>query len=163
MNTNAPGGKPAKPAKAIASNPFEGIVPPAASFELPAAFRDMADRSVSQARDAYAKLKSAAEDATNLVEGTMETARQGAFALSAKTLDAARSNSDASFAFARDLLGAKTFSDVIELQSSFARSQFEAFTGQWKELQQLTEKLFTDTTKPVSERVEKTLKELKVA
>jgi hypothetical protein len=54
-------------------------------------------------------------------------------------------------------------SEVIELQSSFARKQFDAFTSQFKEIQALTEKLVTDTTKPVAEKVEKTFKELKVA
>ncbi len=154
--------KAAKPT-AVPTSPFEAFAMPTPSFEFPDAFRSFAEKSVAQARDGYARMKTAAEDATDLVEGTLETARDGAFAISAKALDAAKSNSDASFALARDLLGAKTVSEVIELQTSFARSQFEAMAGQFKDLQALTEKVFTDATKPVTERVEKTFKELKVA
>ncbi len=155
--------KTTKTTKAAALGPFEAFNFPAPAFEFPAAFRELAENSVTQARDAYAKMKTAAEDATDLVEGTIETAREGAFAISVKALDAAKSNSDASFAFARDLVGAKTFSDVIELQSAFARNQFEAVVAQFKELQDLTQKLVADTAKPVTERVEKTFSEMKVA
>ena len=93
----------------------------------------MAEKSASQARDAYAKLKSAGEEATGLVEETFENARDGALAFSAKAIDAAKTNSDASFALARDMFGAKTMSEVVELQSAFARKQFEAVTEQMKE------------------------------
>jgi phasin len=113
---------------------------------------------VTQARDAYAKLKTAAEDATDLVESTVEAAREGAFALSVKALDAAKTNSDASFALARELFGARTLSEVIELQSAFARRLFESTTAQIKEFQELAEKVVTDTTKPVAEKVEKSLR-----
>ena len=159
----------AKKATKSTSNPFTGATPfeafgfPAQTFEVPAAVREFAEKSVSQARDAYAKLKTAADDATGLVEETIETAREGAFAIGLKAVDAAKSNSDASFSFARDLFGAKTMSDLIELQSTFARKQFDAFTSQFREFQALTEKLVTDTTKPVTDKVQKTFKELKVA
>ena len=61
------------------------------------------------------------------------------------------------------MFGAKTMSEVIELQSAFARKQFEAMTAQMKEFQALGEKYITTTTKPVAEKVEKTFKELNVA
>jgi phasin len=151
-----------KAAKA-ASAPFEAFSFQTPTFEVPAGVREFAEKSVSQARDAYSKLKTAADDATGLVEETIETAREGAFAIGLKAVDAAKSNSDASFSFARELFGAKTMSDVIELQSAFARKQFDAYTSQFKEFQSLTQKLVTDTTKPVTDKVQKTFKELKVA
>jgi phasin len=128
------------------------------AFQFPNAFRDMAEKSVSQARDTYAKIKTAAEDATDLVESTVEAAREGAFAIGVKALDAAKANSDASFALARELFGAKTISEVIELQSTYARKLFETVSGQFKELQELTGKVVTSTTKPVADKVEKSFK-----
>jgi phasin len=128
------------------------------AFQFPNAFREFAEKSVTQAREGYAKMKTAAEDATDLIESTVEAAREGAFALSVKALDAAKTNSDASFALARELFGAKTLSEVIELQSTYARRLFETVTAQFKEFQELTEKVVTDTTKPVAEKVEKNLK-----
>jgi phasin len=143
--------KTAKPTAA----PFEAFSFPAASLEIPAAFRDFAEKSVSQARDAYARFQSAGEEATGLAEETFEKARDGALAIGAKAIDAAKSNSDATFALARDIFGAKSVSEVIELQSTFARKQFEAVTAQMKEFQALGEKYVTATSKSVTEKVEK--------
>ena len=133
------------------------------TMEVPAQFREFAEKSVAQARDTYAKMKSAAEDASELVEGTYETAREGMFNLSVKALDAVKTNSDASFALARDLFGAKTFAEVIELQTSYARKQFDAMTAQVREFQELTQKVVSDTTKPVTAQVEKTFNGFKAA
>ena len=154
--------KTSKTAKS-AGTPFEAFGFPATNFEVPAAFREFAEKSASQARDAYARLKSAGEEATGLVEETFENARDGALEIGVKTLDAAKTNSDASFALARDIFGAKSLSEVVALQSAFARKQFEAMTAQMKEFQALSEKVIATTTKPVSEKVEKTFKELNVA
>ncbi len=159
MTTTSKTSKTAKSATA----PFEAFSFPAANFEVPAAFREFAEKSVSQARDAYAKLKTASEEATGLVEETFENVREGALEIGVKAIDAAKTNSDASFALTRDIFGAKSMSEVIELQSTFARKQFEAMTAQMKELQALGEKVISVTTKPVTERVEKTFKELNVA
>jgi phasin len=154
--------KTSKASKSTAT-PFDAFSFPAPNFEVPAAFREMAEKSVSQARDAYAKLKTATEEATGLVEETFENARDGALAFGVKAIDAVQSNSDASFAFARDMFGAKSMSEMIELQSAFARKQFEAMTEQMKDLQALGEKYITTTTKPVTAKVEKTFKDLNAA
>jgi phasin len=161
MTTAAP--KAAKAAKASVTAPFEAFSMEMPNVEVPAAFRDFAEKGIAQARDAYAKMKSAAEEATDIVEDTYETAREGAFAIGVKALDAAKTNTDASFALARDLFGAKTFAEVIELQTAFARKQFDAVAGQVKELQDLTAKFVADTAKPVTSQVEKTFKDIKAA
>ncbi len=154
--------KTSKTAKSTAT-PFDAFSFPTPGFEIPAVYREFAEKSVTQARDTYARLKSASEEASGVFEETFENARDGALAISVKAIDAAKTNSDASFALARDMFGAKTMSDLIELQSAFARKQFEAMTEQMKELQALGEKYITTTTKPVSEKVEKTFNDLKVA
>lgn len=146
-----------------AATPFDAFSVNMPTVEVPAIFRDMAEKSVAQARDGYSKMKSAAEEATDMVEDTYETAREGAFAIGVKALDVAKTNSDASYAFAKDLFGAKTFADAIELQTAFARKQFESFGAQFKELQELTQKFVTETAKPVTSQVEKTFKEIKAA
>ena len=81
----------------------------------------------------------------------------------ASLIDAVKANSDASFAFAKDLFGAKTLADVIELQTAFARQQFETATAQFKEFQDLVQKVVADTAKPMTAHVEKTFKEIKAA
>lgn len=165
MTATSTAKKAAKAATAPLTNgtAFEAFSFPTPTFEVPAAVREFAEKSVNQARDAYAKLKTSADEATALVEETVETARAGTYAIGMKAVDAAKSNSDASFSFARELFGAKSMTDLIELQSTFARKQFDAFTSQFREFQALTEKLVTDTTKPVTDKVQKTFKDLKVA
>jgi phasin len=142
---------------------FEAFNMPTGNFDVPVAFRDLAEKGIAQARDAYAKMKSAAEDTTEAVEDTFETARDGAFTFGVKTIDAVKANSDASFAFAKDLFGAKTLADVIELQTAFARQQFDTMTAQAKEFQELAQKVMTDATKPITAHVEKSFKEIKAA
>jgi phasin len=157
----------AKTAKTAAApaipSPFAAFNFSAPTMEVPVAFREFAEKSVSQARDTYTKMKSAAEDATDVMQDTYETARTGAFTIGVKALDAAQANTEASFTLAKDMFSAKTVSDLIELQTAFARKQFDTFTAQAKELQELTQKFVTDTSKPVAQTVEKTFKDLKVA
>jgi len=155
--------KSAAAESAIPANPFEAFTMPMPSVEMPAMFREFAEKSISQARDGYSKMKVAAEEATDMVEDTYETTRESAFAIGVKALDVAKANSDASFDFAKDLFGAKTFAEVIELQSAFARKQFDVLGGQVKELQELSQKFVNDATKPVTAQVEKTFKDIKAA
>ncbi len=143
--------------------PFEAFSMPSANFEVPLAFRELAEKGIAQARDAYAKMRTAAEDTTEAVEDTFETARDGAFTFGVKAIDAVKANSDASFALAKDLFGAKTLADVIELQTAFARQQFDTLTAQFKEFQDLAQKVATDATKPMQAHVEKAFKDIKVA
>lgn len=162
--TTATKAKAAKAAPAASMTaPFEAFSMGVPNVEMPAAFRDFAEKGIAQARDAYAKMKTAAEDATDMVEDTYETAREGAFSIGVKAIDSAKANTDASFALARDLFGAKTVAEVIELQTTFARQQFEAVTAQFKEFQELCQKVVADTTKPVTSKVEKTFKDIKAA
>jgi phasin len=156
--------KTAKPAApAIPANPLEAFTMQMPAVEVPTVFREFAEKSIAQAREGYSKMKVAAEEATDMVEDTYETARAGALEIGVKTLDIAKANSDASFAFAKDLFGAKTFAEVIELQSAFARKQFDALGSQVKELQELTQRFVTDATKPVTAQVEKTFKDIKAS
>ncbi|MDR3493905.1 MAG: phasin [Ancalomicrobiaceae bacterium] len=131
--------------------------------EVPAAFREIAEKSVAQAQAGYAKLKAAAEETNDMIEDTYETARAGTLEFNAKALDAVKANTDAAFGFAKDLIGAKTLSEVIELQTAFARKSFETFSAQAKDLQATAQKVATETAGPVKAATEKALKDFKVA
>src|SRR6202023_124443 len=84
-------------------------------LEVPAAFREIAEKGVAQAKDAYEKVKAATEEATDLIEDTYTTAAKGAADYNLKVIEAARTNTNAAFDYARELLDVKSFSDVIEL------------------------------------------------
>jgi phasin len=138
--------------------PFEAFNISMPNVEVPAAFREIADQAVAGSKDAYAKLKTAAEDATEALEDSYEATRSGMVALTRTSLDNAKSHSDAAYAFARDFMGVKTFAEAVELQAAFARKQFEALTEQSRELQALAQQVSTDAARPVRQNVEKALK-----
>lgn len=133
------------------------------NMEVPVLFREATEKSIEQAREAYAKVKTAAEDATDLMEDTFETSRQGAVEFNHKAVDAAKANTDAAFSFVKDLMAVKTVAEAIELQSTYARQQFDALTAQAKDMQEFATKLSTDVTAPVKDAFEKSFKEVKAA
>jgi phasin len=142
------------------SKPQVAPFPAFPGVEAPAAFRDIAEKSLSQAKDNYEKMKSAAEEATGLLENTYTTASKGAAHYSLKVIEMARDNANATFDFASELLGAKTFSEVIELSTAHARKQFEAFTEQSKELAALAQKVATEAAEPIKEGMSKAVKKV---
>jgi phasin len=129
-------------------------------MEIPAAFREFAEKGVSQAKENYEKMKSAAEEATDLLEGTYATASKGASEYGLKMIEAARSNTNATFDFVTELMGAKSVSEFVELSTGHARKQFEALTAQSKELAALAQKVAVDTAEPVKESVNKAFKKV---
>ena len=137
-------------------SPFPGFP----GIEAPAAFRDMAEKSLSHAKDSYEKMKSAAEEATGVLESTYATATKGAADYSLKVIEMARGNTNAAFDFAAGLLGAKTLSEVIELSTTHARKQFEAFGEQSKELATLAQKVATEAAEPIKEGMTKAAKKV---
>ena len=129
-------------------------------MEVPAAFRELAEKGVSQAKEHYEKMKTAAEEATGLMEGTYATASKGATEYGSKVIEAARLNTNAAFDFATELMGAKSFSDFVELSTAHTRKQFETLTAQSKELAALAQKVATETVEPVKESVTKVFKKV---
>lgn len=151
--------KPArKPAASITAEPF--ALP---SVEVPAAVREMAEKGVAQAKETYEKMKSAAEEATDVLEDTYETTRKGVVAFNLKAIDTVKANTDATFEFARDIVSVKSLSEAIELQTAFTRKAFETLTAQAKEFQELAGKLATESAAPMKDAFAKATKDLKTA
>ncbi|WP_417666494.1 phasin [Roseibium sp.] len=160
----APKARASKSAKAAPVSPFadfEAFSMP--KMEVPAMFREATEKSIDQAREAYAKVKTAAEDATDLMEDTFETSRQGAVEFNHKAVDVAKANTDATFSFIKDMMTVKTLAEAIELQSTFARQQFDTLSSQAKDMQEFATKLSTDVTAPVKDAFEKSFKDFKAA
>lgn len=162
----APRAKTAKAADATVSAfpNFEAFtMPNMPKMEIPAVTREMAEKSIEQAREAYAKLKTAAEDATDLIEDGFETTRRSVLDFNHKAVDAARANTDATFQFVKDMFEVKTLAEAIELQTSFARAQFDAFGAQAKDMQELSTKLAGEMNETFKGAVEKASKDFKAA
>jgi phasin len=129
-------------------------------MEVPAAFREFAEKSVSQAKDSYEKMKTAAEEATEILEDTYATATKGASDYGLKLVEVARVNSDAAFDFMSELMTVKSLSEFVELSTAHTRKQFESFAAQSKELAAMAQKVATDTAEPMKESVTKAFKKV---
>ncbi|MEQ1942460.1 phasin [Mesorhizobium sp. VNQ89] len=126
-------------------------------------FRAFAEKSVEQSKEAYAKMKSGAEETQKALETTFESAKSVSSDLSLKTLSAIRDNAEAGFAHLEALIGAKTLSEVVELQTSFLRKRVEAGVEQAKDFQSAASKAAEKVSGPMKTVFEKAVKELKVA
>ncbi|HLL27012.1 MAG TPA: phasin [Xanthobacteraceae bacterium] len=117
--------------------------------EVPEVMREFAEKSVQQAKDVYARIKSAAEESTDMLEDTYASATKGATEFNLKALEALRANVNASFDYSRELMGSKTLAEAVELSATHIRKQFESLSVQAKSLSALAQKVATETAEPI--------------
>jgi phasin len=129
-------------------------------LEVPAAFREFAEKGVAQTKDAYEKIKAAAEEGTEMLETCYSTASKGSTEYGLKVLEITRTNTNSAFDFFESLFGVKSPSELVELTTSHSRTQFETLTAQGKELTALAQKVATDTAAPIKSGVEKAMKKV---
>ena len=129
-------------------------------MEVPAAFREFAEKSVTQAKDNWEKMKAASEEASDLIEDSYATASKGAADYGLKVIEVSRANTNAAFDFAAKLLTVKSLAEAVELSTSHARKQFDTFSAQGKELTALAQKVTTETVEPIKESVTSAFKKV---
>ena len=120
-------------------------------MEVPAAFREVAEKGVAQAKEHYEKMKSAAEDATEMLEETYATASKGCSDYGLKLIETAKANSNAAFDLFGELLTAKSYAEVVELYTAYVRAQFDTVSAQAKELADHAQKVATETVEPIKD------------
>jgi phasin len=130
----------------------------ASKMEVPAAYREVAEKGIAQAKDAYDKIKVAAEDATEILQNSYTTAAKGVTNCNVKMIEAAHTNVNAALDFAQKLLNVKSLSEFTELSTAHARKQFEAWSEQAKELAALTQQVTTECVEPIKTGVTKAFK-----
>lgn len=123
--------------------------------DVPAPMRELAEKSVQQAKEGYSRWKSAAEETSDAMEDAYATATKGYKDFGRKSVEATRSNLNAHFDFLQALIGAKSVSQAVELQSSYTRQQFDVIGGQVKELSALAQKATVEGTKPFQDLASK--------
>nr|WP_314092776.1 phasin [uncultured Shinella sp.] len=129
--------------------------------KLSESFRDFAEKGAAQTKEAYAKMKEAAEDATKTVEATLESAQAGSVELGLKAIDALRTNAENSLSHMEALLGVKSVAELFELQTAFLRKQAEVAVEQAKSLQETSKKVAEKVSAPGKSAAEKAMKSFK--
>jgi phasin len=128
------------------TDPFSASIIP---FEVPEQMRALAEKGVSQVRDSYAKFKDVAESHNGTIEAVFSNASKGASEYSAKLMEIMKANTTTTLDFAQALIGVKSPSEAMELWTSHAKQQFEAFTANTKELAELSKKVAAETAEPI--------------
>ena len=123
---------------------------------VPESVRALAEKTVNQSREAYERGKEQLEEAIDALERSFDAAGQGATAFNRKLIDLAQRNLNSAFDLAKKLAGAKTLGEILELQSTFIRSQFDVFANQAGEIRALTTKIAADTTEPIKRQMTRT-------
>ena len=132
------------------------VVEPAA--EMQDSVRTALEKGVTDSRAAFARAKASADDAANAFELSLSAAKEGVMAISAKALQALRANTEAHLDFVKASFAAKSLSDLVTLQTEFARKQVEAVSVQVKDLGALAQKTMIETIEPVKDQVAKSFK-----
>ena len=123
----------------------------------------MTEQGMTQTREAYARLKSAAEDATDVLEESMESTRDGIKEAQFKALSLVKANTDAAFELVTKLVGTTSVADAVQLQTAFARERFEAMVDFTKDVQATITKVSTEASKPAKAIFDKAMSANKAA
>jgi phasin len=125
------------PAPKDASLNKEAVMNQPMDFEIPASVRDLASKSVDQAREAYNRFLEATRQAHDVVAKSTDVMASGAREINEKAVKYTEANLHANFELAQRLVHAKDLKEALDIQSQFARQQMETFAHQAQELSRL--------------------------
>src|SRR5215208_3197468 len=100
------------------------------NFQVPEEMRTMAERSVTQARQALESFLQAARRTADTVEQTTEKVQAGSKDMAQRTLSAAEQNIRTSLDYPERLVRAKDLQEAAQSQAQFVRPQAEAMQAQ---------------------------------
>ena len=103
-------------------------------FDIPDQMRDMADKSVTQAKKALEQYLEATQKAVAKAEGSAKSVQQGTAEVNRQALAFLEENVSASFDLAQRLVQARTMEEIAALQKEFFTKQMANLTEQGKSL-----------------------------
>src|SRR5215207_4201940 len=103
------------------------------NFQVPEEMRTMAERSLTQTRQALDSFLGAARRTAETMEQTTEKVQAGAKDMAQRTLSLAEQNIRTSLDYAERLVRAKDLQEAAQIQSEFVRTQAEAMQAHMKE------------------------------
>ena len=106
-------------------------------FEIPGPMRDMAEKNVEQARQAYSQFMDMARQAQEMVTRSQGAMTDSAREVQGKAMRYAQDNLDASFNFASELARARDLKEAMEIQQRFAQRQMRTYAEQAQDLGRL--------------------------
>jgi phasin len=116
-------------------------------FEIPEQVREVADKSVGQARKAFEQFLDATQKAMATAETSARSVSEGAADISRQSLAFVEENVAASFDLAQRLVQARTPQEIAALQQEYIRRQMKALTEQGKQLGEMAARAATEVGK----------------
>ena len=113
------------------------------------AFKDGVEKTLGALAEANAASKSNVE----AVVESLTAATKGAETVGAQALAFSKKNWDEAVTAAKTLQGAKSIQEVIELQSTYAKSSMEAYVANLNLLSETMSASFKDSFKPINARM----------
>ncbi|MBX9757977.1 MAG: TIGR01841 family phasin [Beijerinckiaceae bacterium] len=113
------------------------------------AIHHAAELAAHEAQAGFERVRAAGEEAASGVEAVLQAASAGVTELNLKALEAVRSSTHSAFEFMRALAGARTLSQVVELQTELVRKQFEAGNAQAREFTELAARVSSSVVAPL--------------
>ncbi len=107
---------------------------PMTNFEIPTEMRQVAEKSLEDAKKAFDGFIAAAQKAAAEIEEQATLAQAGAKDVGRKAMAFAEQNVGTSFEFAQKLARAKTVEEMMRLQAEFVKTQMPVLSDQAKEL-----------------------------
>jgi len=126
------------------------VTDPRSNFEIPPEIRQVAEKSLEEARKAFDGFIAVAQKAAMDMERQATAAQAGAKDVGKKAIAFAEQNAATSFEFAQKLALAKSAEEIIQLQTEFLKTQMHALSNQAKELGEAATTAATEATKPTT-------------
>jgi len=123
------------------------------------AFKDGVEKTLSALNEANAASKKNLE----AVVASVTAAAKGAETLGAQAMALSKKTFDDQVAAAKSLAGAKSVQEVVELQTTFAKTFLESYMAEVSKLTDTVSASVKDTMKPLNERVTDLVERLQAA
>jgi hypothetical protein len=105
-------------------------------FEIPQALRDVSEQNIKQAHAAYEQLTDFVTKAINAWMGAMPASPMvtGFREVQDRAVNLAKDNAESAFTFAAKINNAKTYQEILTLQTQFSQERMQAFIAQTQQL-----------------------------
>jgi phasin len=120
--------------------------------------REIAEKGLTQTREAYEKLNASAKDAASSLETSATIVAKGLSEFNAKAFEAIQHNAYLTLDYFSSLAAVKSPTEVVSLQSAHVEKQLKALGGQAKDLTALAQKIAKEASEPLKGAFEKTIK-----
>ena len=123
------------------------------------AFKDAVEKSLASLNEVNAHSKKNLE----AVIASVTASTKGAEALGAQAMAYSKKAVEDQVAAAKSLSGAKSIQEVVELQTNYAKSAFEAYIAEFSKMSEMMSASVKESVKPLNERVTAAVERLQAA